>query len=131
LIRSGLIGQCFVYGDSLQNSLVAIVVPDEEPVRVWAKNQSDEQLAEAPFAEICKSSTLKAAIMADIQQLSKAGNLNSLENVKAIHMDSELFTVENDLLTPTFKMKRKQLKDKYEREIETLYASLPLPKSKL
>jgi len=131
LIRSPLIGQCFVYGDSLQSSLVAIMVPDEEPVRAWAKNQGDEQLSQAPFAEICKSDGLRGAILSDIEKLSKSGNLNSLETVKAIHLEPELFSVENGLLTPTFKMKRKQMKDKYEREIERLYATLPPPLSKL
>ena len=131
LIRSPLIGQCFVYGDSLQNSLVAIVVPDEEPVRAWANNIGDSSLSQSSFAEICKSDSLKAAIMSEIQKLSKAGNLNRLETVRAIHLESELFSVENGLLTPTFKMKRKQIKDKYERQIESLYTTLPPPKSKL
>lgn len=130
LIRSPLIGQCFVYGDSLQNSLVAILVPDEEPLRAWV-GENESRLAQAPLSEICKSHSLNAAILADIKSLSKAGNLNSLEVVKAIHLDHEPFTVENGLLTPTFKMKRKQMKDKYEKEIELLYASLPPPKSKL
>ena len=131
LIQSSLIGQCFVYGDSLQSALVAIVVPDEEAVRSWARNHGDEGLAQAPFGEICKSDVLKSTILSEINALSKAGNLNSLETVKAIHLDPEHFSVENGLLTPTFKMKRKQIKDNYEREIESLYATLPPPKSKL
>lgn len=120
-----------MYGDSLQNSLVAIIVPDEEPVRAWAKSQGDDRLAQASFGEICKSEALKGSLSAEIKALSKSGNLNSLETVKAIHLEPEAFTVENGLLTPTFKLKRKQAKDKFEREIERLYASLPPPKSKL
>jgi long-chain acyl-CoA synthetase len=132
LIRSPRIGQCFVYGDSLQSSLVAIVIPDEESVRTWAKDKQDDQrLAQLSVAELCKSETLHASILDEIKTLSKNGNLNSLETVKAIHLEPETFTVDNGLLTPTFKMKRKQLKDKYEREIERLYASLPPPASKL
>jgi long-chain acyl-CoA synthetase len=100
-------------------------------VRHWAKQSNQDRLAQAPFSEICKSTELKQAILDDIKKLSKAGNLNGLEIVKAIHLDSELFSVENGLLTPTFKMKRKHIKDKYEKEIESMYASLPPPKSKL
>ena len=131
LQSSPLIGQSFAYGDSLQNCLVAIIVPDEEPVRHWLKENNHDRLAQASFSEICKSDNLKQAILADIKKVSKAGSLNSLEMVKAIHLDSEPFSVENGLLTPTFKMKRKQMKDKYEKEIEAMYASLPAPKSKL
>jgi long-chain acyl-CoA synthetase len=121
-----------VYGDSLQSSLVAIVVPDEASVRSWAKDkQNDDRLAQLSVAELCKSETLNASILDEIKTLSKNGNLNSLETVKAIHLEPEAFTVDNCLLTPTFKMKRKDLKEKYEREIERLYASLPPPASKL
>ena len=33
--------------------------------------------------------------------------------VRGLILDSELFSVENELLTPTFKVKRKQAQDKY------------------
>lgn len=115
----------------MQNSIVAIIVPDEEPVRTWAKQNNYDHLAQASFEEICKSEELRKSILADIKQISEANNLNSLEVVRAIHLSSELFSVENGLLTPTFKIKRKQMKDKFEREIEMMYASLPPPRSKL
>lgn len=134
MIRSPLISQCFVYGDSLQNHLVAIVVPDEQPVRTWASKDSSGAaagLAQATLIDMCKSDILKKAILEDIEELSQSGKLNRLETVRAIHLDSELFSVDNGLLTPTFKMKRKQLQEKYERVIESLYASMPPPRSKL
>ena len=38
--RAQYIAQIFVHGDSLQNELVAIVVPDVETVGAWAKKNS-------------------------------------------------------------------------------------------
>lgn len=38
--------------------------------------------------------------------------------------DCEQFTVENDLLTPTFKLKRPQLQRQYQSEINAMYAAL-------
>jgi len=128
LSRSLLIAQCFVYGDSFQNSLVAIVVPDEEAVGSWAKTAGKEGTS---LAQLCLGNELKDAIMKDIVQYSKEAGLHGFETVRAIHLESVPFSVENGLLTPTFKVKRQQIRDKYIKEIEQLYAGLPAPKSKL
>lgn len=139
LLQSPLIAQVFVYGDSYQSCLVAIVVPDEEVVQgSWAKQKEEENgmsegiLSKSSFESLCKSNKdLKMDIMKDIKTLSKSNGLHGFETVKAIHLDSEPFSVENALLTPTFKMKRQQLRDKYEKIIDDLYKSVPPPKSKL
>ena len=132
LTRSPLLAQCFVYGDSLQSALIAIVVPDEEPVRAWvAATAADGVNADVPFPQLCQSSALKAAIMADIQKLSTENGLHGFEIVKAVHVESTLFSIENDLMTPTFKLKRQKIRDQFEKVIAELYASLPPPLSKL
>ena len=130
LVGSMLIGQCFVYGDSFQSALVAVVVPDEEPSKAWAAKQ-DDLVSKLPFSELCQSIQLKEAIFADIHRLSKAQGLHGFETPRAICLESNLFTTENDLVTPTFKLKRNKLKDYYERQINEMYASLPAPISKL
>jgi long-chain acyl-CoA synthetase len=136
---SALIGQCFVYGDSYQNCLVAIVVPDEEPVRHWAKTNGSSSVAAASsnastssFRELCQSPDLKAAILSDIQSLSHQHGLHGFETVKDVYLESELFTTENDLVTPTFKLKRNKLRDAYQTEIDAMYDRMSAaPTSKL
>jgi len=46
--------------------------------------------------------------------------------VRAIYLESpsHQFSVENDLLTPTFKLKRAPLQKKYQGEIDAMYAAL-------
>ena len=41
-VKSPLIAQVFVYGDSLQNYLVSIVVPQKEEVEKWMKSEGIE-----------------------------------------------------------------------------------------
>jgi len=43
---------------------------------------------------------------------------------KKIHLSPETFTVENNLLTPTFKSKRPQLQERYQKEIDEMYEDL-------
>ena len=129
--HSTFIGQSFVYGDSYQSCLVAIVVPDEEPVRKWAEDSGNDSMAKADMTTLCGSEQLRTDIMADIERLSKEHGLHGFETVKAIFLESEPFTIDNGLVTPTFKLKRQQLRDHYNKEISSLYAGLQPPRSKL
>ena len=43
--------QVYLYGDSLKASVVAIIVPDEEVVMKWAKDNGKE----GNFQDLCKS----------------------------------------------------------------------------
>jgi len=45
---------------------------------------------------------------------AKECNLSGLEKIKKVYLTAEPFTVENDLITPTFKIKRNVAKKKYE-----------------
>ena len=55
---------------------------------------------------------------------AKADKLKGFEVVKKLLLDPEPFSVENELLTPTFKYKRPQLQKKYQAEIDAMYKAL-------
>lgn len=48
--------------------------------------------------------------------------LNSLEKIKQIHITDEPFSQENDILTPSLKIKRNIAKKYYQKQIDELYA---------
>ncbi len=131
LNQSLFIGQNFVYGDSFQSALVAIVVPDEEVVEKWAKDSGDASLSGLDMKTLCESEALKAVIMKEIKTYAKKNGLHGFETPKAISLEHEPFTAENGLTTPTFKLKRPQLRDHYQKKIDEMYAKMPPPPSKL
>ncbi|CAG8729535.1 3916_t:CDS:2, partial [Racocetra fulgida] len=116
-----LVAQAFVYGESLQTSLVAIIVPDRDALILWAKQNN---LGEHSFEKLCELPETKKHILQTLVNHGKKNELKGFENVKNIHLTSESFSVENDLLTPTFKLKRHQAKIKFQKEIETLYSDI-------
>lgn len=128
LINSLYISQCYIHGDSLQSSLVAIVVPDEEYImNNWYSNQENKPLHSKVlplFKDLCQNQALKDAIMLDIKKLSKLNGLHGFEIVKAVHLEPEQFTPENGFLTPTLKLKRQQLRDYYDKQISDLYVEI-------
>lgn len=127
LIRSAFIAQCFVYGDSLQNSLVAIVIPDEDYVRRWVETNVP-LLSTASIEEICKNTVLTNAVLSDIKELSIKNQFQGFEVVKAIRLYPTPFSVDNDLMTPTFKLKRQKIRDVHEKAINELYNDITTSK---
>jgi len=57
--------------------------------------------------------------------------LKGFEIIKNVYLESEPWTVENNLLTPSMKLKRPAVKKKYQSHIEALYKEPPMEHSKL
>lgn len=109
--------QVFIYGDSLQHYLVAIIVPDKEEVMKWANESS----VEGEFEDIIQRDEFKEHVHNQMGEKRKQHNLNGLEIPKNVHFTATEFTVENDMLTPTFKLKRNEAKLAYLNEIKDMY----------
>ncbi|KAJ3024216.1 Long chain acyl-CoA synthetase 7 peroxisomal [Thoreauomyces humboldtii] len=117
--KHAVVAQSFVYGDSLQASVVAVIVPDEDTFRKWAIAAG---LPDKPVAELCKEDAVRKAVLKSLVDFGKADGLKGFENVKDIYLESSPFTVENDLMTPTFKLKRHEAKKLYQAQIDEMYA---------
>ncbi len=88
------IDQCMVYGDK-KNYLVALIVPNKEFIKE------------------------KDKINNVIDNINK--KLTLVEKIKKIQLIDENFSIENGLMTPTMKVKRKKVTEKYKKELENLY----------
>uniref|UniRef100_A0A8C1BB06 Long-chain-fatty-acid--CoA ligase n=1 Tax=Cyprinus carpio carpio TaxID=630221 RepID=A0A8C1BB06_CYPCA len=119
-IRSAPVAQVFVHGDSLQSSLVAIVVPDLEILPGFAEKLG----VKGSLEELCKNQEIKKAIISDLNKLGREAGLKSFEQVKDLYLHPDMFTIENGLLTPTLKAKRADLTKFFKVQIESLYANM-------
>jgi long-chain acyl-CoA synthetase len=113
------IEQIFVYGDSGRLCLVAIVIPRRAVV---AGMLNKEKLTDEEFKAACRNAAVKEQIMEAMNSAAKAKGLFGFQQVKGIYLDSVLWSPDNNLLTPTFKVRRKALADYYRNEIEAVYA---------
>lgn len=62
--------------------------------------------------------------MQALQSTARGARLRGFEVVRAAHLTPEPFTVDNDLLTPTLKLKRHQLQRRFQRQIDDMYAEM-------
>ena len=109
------IAQSMLYGD-YKNYLVAIIVPNKEEALIWAKeNNKSEDLSilieDEDFIKIIKQIT---------EKINK--NLSVIEQVRKFILIDHEFTIENGMMTPSMKVRRFKVKEKYEESLENLYS---------
>ena len=108
------ISQSMVYGD-FKNYLVAIIVPDKEQALLWAKNNNKENSLSTLVKDEDYNKTIKEII-------SKVNNnLSVIEQVRKFILIDHEFTIENDMMTPTMKVKRYKIKSIFGDQLENLY----------
>jgi len=111
--------QAFVYGDSLQNYVVAIIVPEKSEIEEWAKQK--EGLTYESYEDLLKQKETEQFMMDEIKRTSKEEGFYGFEIPQKIHMTATQFTVENELLTPSFKLKRNEAKLYFFSQIKDMY----------
>lgn len=92
-----LVAQVFVHGDSLQSTLVAIIVVGEAPLKNHAESLLPHLKHLTP-QELVRSDEVKKDLLKSLQAFGKAHDLKGFENIKNIFLESEPFSLENDLL---------------------------------
>ena len=108
------IAQSMIYGD-YKNYLVAIIVPDNDFSKQWAiKNNKKFSLI-----EIIKDKQFYNIIKETIDRVNK--RLSVIEKVRKFIIIDHEFTIENEMMTPTLKVRRFVVKEKYGNELEKLY----------
>lgn len=112
-----------MHGESLRASLVAVIVPNESELMRWGRENGFEGKT---FVELTKEKATKELLLKQIQKFGRGGTeeLKGFELPKNVYVESEMFTVTNELLTSTFKLKRHEAKKRYEKEIEAMYAEI-------
>ncbi|XP_031260670.1 long chain acyl-CoA synthetase 7, peroxisomal-like isoform X1 [Pistacia vera] len=115
------ISQCFIYGDSFNSCLVAVVAVDPDVLKAWA---ASEGIKFENLEQLCNDPRARKAVLADMDAVGKEGQLRGFEFAKAVTLVPEPFSDENGLLTPTFKIKRPQAKAYYAKAISNMYAEL-------
>ncbi|XP_021282959.1 long chain acyl-CoA synthetase 7, peroxisomal [Herrania umbratica] len=113
--------QCFIYGDSLNSSLVAVVAVEPDVLRNWAASAGIQY---EDLAQLCNDPRTRNAVLAEMDDVGREAQLRGFEFAKAVTLVPEPFTVENGLLTPTFKIKRPQAKAYFAKAISNMYAEL-------
>ncbi len=111
---SPFIANIMLYGDGRPYN-VALIVPNEPALRAWAEHEGFT-LPEDPTAD----GRVRTLIAAELERLGR--ELKGFERPRDFALIREDFTAESGFLTPTLKLKRREVVARHGKIIEALYA---------
>ena len=115
--QSLFIEQIMVIGEG-QKMPAALIQPAYEYIESWAK-ENNVTLGDT-MESICQNETLIAAIQADITEHNQ--NFGKWEQIKKFELTPDIWSIDDGHLTPTMKVKRKVVKEKYKTLSDKIYA---------
>ncbi|KQM61517.1 MULTISPECIES: AMP-dependent synthetase/ligase [unclassified Sphingomonas] len=108
------IAQAMIAGDR-RPYMVAVIVPDAE----WTQQFCAKGGARCDFARLREDSDYRSALGAAVERVNK--DLSVTERIRRFIIADEPFTIENQQLTPSLKIRRHVLKDVYGERLDALY----------
>ena len=114
IATSKYINQVCVVGDK-RKYLTAVVTLDEDNIKDYA---AASNISFENYESLLKNEVIINLINNEVKK--KNAELPSFETIKKVSIVPE-FTIENSMMTPTFKIKKNIIKDKYREQIEKMY----------
>ena len=113
---SDRIAQAMVVGDD-RKFVAALFVPNVEQLRRWADRKGID-LPDSK-AEICEDDRVREWIQAAVDTVNE--DLGRVEQIKAFELVPREWTAEDDLLTPSMKKKRRNIRQAFEDRLDRIY----------
>ena len=114
------IEQLFIYGDSLQSYLVGVLYPKQKDVIEFLQKKGINATKEN-YKDYFEDPDLIKDILTEIERFSRSNDIKGFEIVKKVYLTKEPFTIENELLTTTLKIRRHIAKKHFMKEIQKMY----------
>ncbi|NLS25243.1 Long-chain-fatty-acid--CoA ligase FadD15 [Sphingomonas sp. S2M10] len=106
--------QAMIYGDK-RPYMTAVIVPDPE----WVQEFCAKTATPCKFRNLSRDADFKATIGAAVERVNR--DLSVIERVRKFILADEAFTIENEQLTPSMKIRRHVLKAAYGTRLDDLY----------
>ncbi|KAG8416782.1 medium-chain fatty acid-CoA ligase faa2 [Metarhizium acridum] len=122
-----LISNAFVHGDSQESTLVGIFGINPETFAPFAAKVLGQPVSNddvAALKRVARNPKVQGELFDILQTIGRKNKFNKYEHVANIFLDVEPFTVDNELLTPTLKLKRAQAVRAFRGEIDRMYAEI-------
>jgi long-chain acyl-CoA synthetase len=114
------VNQIFVHGESTEGFIIAIIYPKKEQCVTFLESKGIKTTKDEVHKHY-DNPELRKEVMRDLEKLGRDSEFKGFEIIRKVHLTNEMFTIENELMTPTMKLKRHEAKKRYMDEIKKLY----------
>ncbi|XP_024249953.1 long-chain-fatty-acid--CoA ligase 4 isoform X1 [Oncorhynchus tshawytscha] len=112
-----LIDNICAYANSDQNYVISFVVPNQKQLTTLANNNG----ISVAWEEICNHPAMEKEVLKAIKEVAASIKLQRFEIPVKVRLSPEPWTPETGLVTDAFKLKRKELKNHFQTDIERMY----------
>ena len=97
-----------------------MIIPNQKSIRGLASELLSSSESDK-WEDLCRNPKIVEHVLKDLQTFGQSVGLNKMEIPSKIKLCSEEWTTANALVTPALKIRRKNIKDFYETDINRLY----------
>lgn len=115
LVQSPYVNQIMLLGNERKN-IAALIVPNFDALKSWA---SDNDVDSSDISELLKQRAVEQLIQKEIRE--RLSDFADFEQVRRFALLEREFSQEEDEMTPTLKLKRNVIKEKYADVIQEMY----------
>lgn len=119
-VKNNLTLQICIYGDSYKNYIIAIICPNKIELQKFLIEKGIMKESE-DVTNFYDSEVLHEEYKKIIEKLAKDENFNSLEKPQKFIFSKVDFSIDNDMLTPSMKLKRNKISEYFREQISKCY----------
>ncbi|KAL1311150.1 hypothetical protein AAFC00_001352 [Neodothiora populina] len=119
------LSQAYVHGDSDKAYMVVLAGIQPDTFATYLTKLLGKSVLATDLSALeaaAQEPKVLKAVLKDLDRVGKKNKFNSYERVRAVRLMLDPFTIENELLTPTLKLKRPQTAKKYRNVLDEMYA---------
>ena len=124
LVGSKYINQIYLDGQSQYNYAIALIYPElKECIDFLKENKKmgDIDYDKISYEDLFRNKIMEDEIIIDCDKVGRKLGLKGFELPKKLRIIGEPFSVENNLMTPTLKLKPGNIRTRYNEEINKMY----------
>lgn len=119
LKMSPLVDNICIHANSSQSVCIALIVPNQKSLTELAEKSG---VSGKSFEELCSDPVVEKAVLKELADMGRKSKLEKFEVPAKLKLCTEIWMPDSGLVTDAFKLKRKNIEEKYKPSLQRMYS---------